>query len=315
VFQWLADLRGGVRPHGGILMSAKYGILKALEFSKLSAPMKRCYKDENALLAGGWWPQAKFDGVFGMAGISADGKSHMMWTRTGEPISSCDHILKALYDQAQAQSGGWDSFVVLGELWHPTLPFPTISGDVRRHRASPHLQFVMNDILPPELVTDRPYRDRYADLMAFATVQQSPVLTMAVAPVPVPAGDVIAAAQAWVLKGGYDGLILRDPSSPYTIEEAKAGQIVKVKPKLTLDLTVTAVHEKPGAKTGRPVFTVTVTYRGVSTDVGAGMPHVREDVPRAGQLIEIECLGITADGALREPVYKGQRFDKYEADK
>ncbi len=291
---------------------AKYNILKALEFDKLSAATKRLYVNVQGLADAGWWAQPKYDGVFGKATVFAAGGGTME-SRTGEPITSCDHILTALFEQAQAQSGGWDDFVVLGELWHETLPFPTISGDVRRHKASPHLLFVMNDMLPLEMESTLPYFIRHENLSDFEKARATDALRLAPAPVPCRKG-VVAMAEALVKQGGYDGLILRDPDAAYTIGDAKQGQIVKVKPKLTLDLLVKRMNRATGAKTGRNVYTIDVEYRGVVTTVGAGMPHSASESPGAGVIVEIECLGITADGALREPVYKGIRFDKLEPD-
>jgi DNA ligase-1 len=126
--------------------------------------------------------------------------------------------------------------------------------------------------------------------------------------------DVMKHAADWVAEGGFDGAILRDPHAGYTIGKVKKGQIVKVKPLLSLDLAVQRVHCSPGEKTGRPVYTVEVQYEGVTSMVGSGMPHDEEQVPLAGSIVEIECLGVTEDGKLREPRFKGIRHDKTQPD-
>jgi ATP-dependent DNA ligase len=290
----------------------KYNILKALEFDKLSAATKKKYKDANAMYDAGWWLQMKYDGVFGKAVIRPNSR-HEMLSRTGEPITSANHILAALAGAADYYAPGWDSFVVLGELWHPALPFPTISGDVRRHRASPHLCFVTNDILTEDMATDAPYVGRFSDLARLVGYAPAEIR---IAPRRYLTRDmsVMQQAQQWVSMGGYDGAILRDPDAPYTIGDAKRGQIVKVKPKLTLDLRVKEWSFKEGEKTGRMVPTLLVEYRGVKSWVGAGIPHAEDVKSLVGGIVEIECLGITTDGKLREPVYKGIRHDKLEPD-
>jgi DNA ligase-1 len=94
----------------------------------------------------------------------------------------------------------------------------------------------------------------------------------------------------------------------------KNGEIIKVKPTLSLDLRVLQVHVAEGIKTGRPVHTIDVWYNGVRTRVGSGIPHSFNDVPQAGQIVEIECMGLTLTGALREPRFKGIRLDKEQPD-
>lgn len=91
---------------------------------------------------------------------------NQMLSRTGEDYTtSCLHILEEIEEAATEQSESWDEFVVLGEVWHPMLAFPTISGQFRK-RAVSELRFVANDILPVGLTTDRPYYKRLNDLKA-----------------------------------------------------------------------------------------------------------------------------------------------------
>jgi ATP-dependent DNA ligase len=49
--------------------------------------------------------------------------------------------------------------------------------------------------------------------------------------------------------------------------------------------------------------------------VGSGVPHnidVSELAP--GAIVEVEAMGLTPDGKLREPRFKGIRYDKAGAD-
>lgn len=292
---------------------AKYGILKAVEHSKTSAKFRKQYPTLGALEVAGWWLQRKYDGCFGMAVIRAAGGSQMLSRTFEDYTASCGHILDELREAADNQSGGWDDFVVLGEVWHPDLSFPTISGKFRK-RATSELGFMANDLLPPELVTTAPYAERFENLQALL-----PYMVGASTGVVETFGsygwaDAEHMARTWVAEGGYDGAILRDPNAPYTIEEAKAGQIVKVKPTLSLDLRVTGHSVEPGAKTGRAVVTLEVDYRGVKSWVGSGVPHDLRITEVHGRIVEVECLGLTEDGKLREPRFKGVRHDKLEPD-
>jgi DNA ligase-1 len=126
--------------------------------------------------------------------------------------------------------------------------------------------------------------------------------------------DAEAVARAWVKLGGYDGAIIRNSNTKYTPGLVKNAEIIKVKPLTSLDLRVDSVMTEPGAKTGRPVYTIEVNYKGVTSKVGSGIPHAYNDVPKIGQIVQIDCLGITADGKLREPRFIGIRHDKEEPD-
>ena len=128
------------------------------------------------------------------------------------------------------------------------------------------------------------------------------------------AGDARDFARLWQSLGGYDGAILRNPGTTYTPGLVKHGEIIKVKPLLSLDLRCVGWNSKPGEKTGRDVYTITVEYKGVLTDVGSGMPHNETDVPRPGDIVQIDALGVTADGKLREPRFIAIRHDKEEPD-
>lgn len=286
-------------------------ILKAVEFSKLSAKFKKQYKDEQALFDAGWWLQPKFDGCY--AEFHIDTRGVPTWranTRTNEPILSCQHII----DNLLARTPPGTQCVYVGELWcdDHAVKFPEISGWVRRHYAAPKLCLKMFDMLPPGLETTELYQSRYFNMherFAYATAEVSAVhnITRNV-------NDPNVAAANLKATGKYDGAILRDPDAGYHVGLVKNGEIVKVKPVISLDITVTKVFTEVGEKTGRPVYSIEVEYKGVRSKVGSGVPHKREDVPEVGQIAEVECMAITADGKLREPRFKGIRFDKEQPD-
>lgn len=294
---------------------AEVRILKAVEFDKLSSATKKRYGSVQGLRDAGWWLQRKYDGCFGMAVISATGQ-HRMLSRTGEDYTkSCQHILDELAACANEQSGGWDTFVVLGEVWSAGMLFKDISGRFRQQReVARELFFACNDLLPEELETTSPYAERFADLENLLAFRPVPGQLFPVDTDRAGTDDPEEAARRLVALGGYDGAILRDPAAPYTIGLARLGEIVKVKPTLELDLLVTERRVSYGEKTGREVYTLTVAYRGVATDVGSGMPHSREELPQIGDIVTIEAMGLTPDCKLREPRFKGIRHDKEEPD-
>lgn len=278
-----------------------YLIMKAVEYDKLPVKFKKAHPFDG-LMAEGYWLQKKYDGCMGI--VVGD----KMLSRTGEDYTrSCGHLVEEVRRHIP-------SFNVIGEVWQPPTEalFPAISGKFRRHSPSPELMFIVNDVVPKVWHTAMPYSHRHAMLMQ-ALAYGDRVLPAAT--YHVWAGPAHYHALEWQGMGGYDGAILRNPRSGYTVGTVKNGEIIKVKPVMALDLMVTDVFVEKGEKTGRDVFSIEVEYCGVRSKVGSGVPHKSADVPGRGQIAEVECLGITADGRLREPRFKGIRFDKLEADK
>lgn len=237
-------------------------------------------------------------------------------SRTDEWVRSVEHIEQALL--ALAGPG----FVFQGEAWIPGTPFPAISGAYRRHLPQPQLQYVVYDWHRKKDFDDgvatTPYRDRLDGLQALfrglAGHPQDTPLRLVESFLPGTYGDPSERAREYVANGGYDGFILRDPHAGWSVGRSKVGELVKVKPTLSLDLRVGAVTVDTGAKTGRNVYTLSVEYRGVISNVGSGVPHQFADVPTPGQIVEVEAMGLTEDGKLREPRFKSIRYDKREPD-
>lgn len=287
-------------------------ILKAVEFDKLSAKLRKQYADEQALLMAGWWAFPKYDGCYGMVVVSG-GEARML-SRTGEDYSaSCGHILSEVKEALEGEDG-----VVIGEVWAQGRTFPEISGAFRRHRQSDWLQFAIHDMLPIGLETTVPFSQRIADAQdcfpdtpGFSTfvIQREHCV------------HIRSLADQLKGEGGYDGAILRDPKAGYTIGTARAGEIVKVKPTQSLDLQVLRVLPGEGKHAGRAGALV-VSYRGVETAVGTGLSdeerhwwwNADESHLHTPKIIEVEFMGFTEDGALREPRYKALRHDKDKPD-
>ena len=123
---------------------------------------------------------------------------------------------------------------------------------------------------------------------------------------------VMQFAEDMVESGTFDGIILRDLDATWKRGAAKDGEVIKVKPILSLDLLVTGhkVEHKPTKLGGY----ITVTYKGVESNVGSGLTQVvlqalTQGVEAAGRIAEVECMGITPGGKLREPRFKSFRYD------
>jgi ATP-dependent DNA ligase len=255
----------------------------------------------------------KFDGCCAVLTYDVLGRYSGAFSATGELAPSMDRI-------GQWIATHWTSprlrgIALIGEAWMPATDFPTISGTFRRKAVQEAMRFVPFDAVTwtpgdehPLLDDPRPYRVRIEALrQGYDPAYVLPLIHQIGT-----TAEAHNAAIGFKALGGFDGAIARDPTAPYTVGRCKF-EVVKFKPVLTLDLLVVGWNIEPGVKTGRPVLTLEVEYQGVRSWVGSGVPHDMQSDPR-GQIVEVECMGVTADGKLREPRFKGVRYDKVETD-
>lgn len=285
-------------------MAYEYNLApKAL--SEQCAAFKKQYPTLDDLPADEYIMMPKYDGC--LAIILPDG----IITRTGESVTS---IPRCSQDADKFMPG----HVLFGEAYKFGTPFKDISGAFRRHKPQPGLLVMVFDAVPFEdwsaRKCDKPYIERYAALRDAGLRTPTPSLIVA------PALDLMAPqgfANEMVRHGGYDGAILRRKDAPWAAGASKNGEAIKVKPVQSLDLRAWAVYPGKGKHANR-AGGITVAYRGVETNVGTGFSdEEREHLTLhgcKGLIAEIEFMELTADGKLREPRFKGWRFDKTEPD-
>lgn len=282
-------------------MSKEYIIQKAVEIAKVKKKLQLTVEEYSAR----YWAFRKYDGC---CAILMDGKT---FSRTGEEYRCLDQVARFL-------QGQHPSYVFIGEAWWPGKDqFNLISGAFRRLQENDELLFMIHDIIPredfdagycPEAFSDRMAEFGHLDGMF---------------------GDRIQLVKGWgaglygnaqdkcnelVDEGGYDGLVLRDPNGIWSVGSGTTGEIIKIKRKLSFDLRVLEVNTVKGEKTGRDVYKLVVEFQGKRLGVGSGLPHDLADVPAVGNIVEVEAMDYSSDGLLREPRYKGIRFDKLTAD-
>lgn len=276
--------------------------------SEQCAAFKKKYHTLDDLPADEYIMMPKYDGC--LAIVVADDKGHVL-TRTGEPLTSIPHVLA----QARKLLPG---YVIFGEAYKFGTPFKDISGAFRRHAPQDDLIVVAFDAVPVADwragKCDESYKARLARLRE--AWHASPVPAIIVAPALYLVAPQVF-ANAMVRHGGCDGAILRRADAPWTVGASKNGEAIKVKPVQSLDLRAWAVFPGKGKHANR-AGGITVSYRGVDTNVGTGFSDAeREHLTThgcKGLIAEIEFLELTADGKLREPRFKGWRYDKTEPD-
>lgn len=262
--------------------------------------------------------QAKRDGCCAILFFDKFGRYGGAQSRTGEQAQSMDGVGLHVQEEWRGLLSTFSEGVaIIGEAWWPGQgEFNKISGEFRRYAVSDRLRLVANDAIPMPSFMDGyctvPYSERVKDLRGFylrptARAEFTPWW-------PAGSADPQERCNELVALGGHDGLILRDPLGHWTVGRGTTGEIIKVKQKLSFDLRVLELNTVTGAKTGRPVYKMVVDFRGQRLGVGSGMPHNIDDCPKVGDIVEIEAMDYSSDGLLREPRYKGVRFDKLAPD-
>lgn len=274
--------------------------------SEQCAAFKKKYPTLDDLPADDYVMMAKYDGC--LAIITPDG----VITRTGEAITS---IPQCLEDAAKLLP----DHVIFGEVYKYGTPFKEISGAFRRHKPQSGLFVMVFDAVPfadwKAGKCDKPYIERYTALKD--AWLRTPTASLIVAPA-LDLGAPQGFANAMVRQGGYDGAIIRRKDAPWTTGASKNGEAIKVKPVKSLDLEVHGWYRGKGKHAGR-AGGITVLYKGVQTDVGTGFSdRERQEIADAGQapcgVAEVEFMELTSDGRLREPRFKGWRYDKEQPD-
>lgn len=296
------------RPHQllwGIAMT--YLCQAPKEYKDQSAKWRKAHPESSLLSLDHYILQPKYDGCC----LIVDTSTREAYSRTGEPVLSVPHIIVELCDMFGP------GFKVYAEAYIHGRKFPEISGLFRKKQRGEEkdwLRAVVWDAVRNGM-EDEQYIARLKFLTGALTRKLWAVPTEVLVPNSLTANERAVAYQA---AGGYDGVILRDPQAGWAPGAAKNGEVIKVKPRTSLDLQVQGWFPGTGrlAKAGL-AGGIIVSYRGVRTEVGTGFDDkTRHDITQGvwHSIAEIEFLGITAEGKLREPSFKGWRFDKERAD-
>lgn len=303
---------------------------KAVDLDKLSSKAKK------ALAANQLWAiSPKYDGCHAIVCFS-NGEYVGTWSRSGERVLSMDTTAKQLLYHYVLPEGNW---AFCGEAWDVGLPFNDISGMFRRHSDQP-LQFVPFDFVPfdginisaggaPKLgvhhSTGLPYQATYGDRLNWLVHAFEAAPSRILHPRPVmwegslDAALAMATQQAQHNKAStishYDGAVLANRTATYVVGEGADGAFIKCKPLMSETVTVTGTKPALGAKTGKYTVALEFQFNGGTQYVATGLTQEECDLyylqPEkiVGKRIEVEAMGLTSSGLLREPRFKGIRTD------
>lgn len=277
--------------------------------------------EQYAWLGENFEAQRKYDGCCAVITLFPEGSCYpkpvIGQSRTGEPLLSADFQLDAIrasFDEQVREHGG---LVIIAEAWWPGKnEFAKISGAFRKKSEQrPNLHFKINDVFTlKEYQAGKTDIHYYARMGRIEHVCPQPSWSFVQRYAPGSYGDPRDLCATVYAQGGYDGVVLVDPYAGWKLDDGKDGEKLKVKNELSFDLRCTEVHTGVGEKTGRPVYSITVDFKGQPLGVGSGIPHDLSQVPKVGDIVEITAMDYSSDGLLREPRYKGVRHDKLEVD-
>lgn len=266
--------------------------------------------------------QLKYDGVSGVVFtgpvdsplVDKTVPIGFMKSRTNEFCYSCDHIV------AECRRIFGPNRVVFGEVYKRGWEQPEISGAFRRQSPQPELEFVVFDMVTQDEffanLSPRIYSERHLEYSQGLRQGDSAVVSGAETRLPQHTTETDVATYA-AHAGGYDGYIRRDPRATWTPGRDKRGVVLKFKPTVTFDLECIGVEEGKGKYKGT-LGALLLRFRDGKVVKASGMSdkHRAEwwAEPPIGSIHEIEAMAVSTKGLLREPRWKGQRFDKLKPD-
>lgn len=289
---------------------ADYLSPSAANYADLSAKVRKTLPPEDQIHLH-YAAMRKYDGVSGIVDTTAG----TMTSRTGEDYSvSCAHIIK------QCQETFGEDTVVYGEVWHPTDAQSKISGDFRRQSSgeASHLLFVIFDLHFP-YCDDPGQAGRYSAMIEYLDGESNPALRPAAYYNPGTYGTGKQLMETYMPGGGYDGIVYYNPNALLITGKDKLGNVIKEKPSLDYDLEVLATMPGQG-KYAKVVGALICRFKGDVFVKVSGMTDKErldwavEPESIVGKIIKVEAMGLSSNGSLREPRYKGVRYDKITPD-
>lgn len=272
--------------------------------------------------------QEKYDGVFCIA-INIDNEIRI-FSRTGKEYYSLNHLKQPL-SYILASSNLVDKYdyqksILLFEAWIPNTSQEIISGYCRdKQNQHPEIIAVAHDYLTLaeyKGIKLTSYSLRYKLLQSSIRFANDFVANpRVILPKMMYACDFNEierfARQVW--ETGGEGVVIKNPLTHYQRGKRNTSMI-KMKRGVSFDLEVTDVIEGTGKYVGMVGKLVCRFKNGTSILVGTGLLDIeREKYWKdksliIGKIVQVNAMQESKNGTLREPSYKGIRYDKECAD-
>jgi DNA ligase-1 len=257
------------------------------------------------------WASEKFDGVFCCALKKPDGTIGI-FSRTGEEYLSMEHLKLRLGNLLKETGAKFALF----EAWIPDTNQSEISGKCRDTKNQHEdLKAMCHSIVYCSSLIE--LSDRNAPTLGF--IRRSLTDSMPyVKHVKVDSLDeAIELANSVWLRGG-EGIVLNEINAPYQPGKRNVSMI-KIKKILSYDLEVIGIDEGTGKYKGM-VGAIRVRYKDGKVVTVSGMTDSQRKAwwknpyEIIGKIVQIDAMTESSKGLLREPRFKGIRYDKEEAD-
>ena len=259
----------------------------------------------------------KLDGVFAFAVCNRSFCT--IFSRTGEEYVSLNHLkepLLALSNEIQCE-------VIIFEAYAEGVPQPTISGwcrDTKKqhleveayiHDAMPLGEFVGVDLAEPYYVRAEYLRLHMTQHPYLHLVEQRHITNE----------KALFSMAESIWAAGGEGVVARPEFAGYY--PGKRNQyMVKLKKGVSFDLKVVGVEEGTGKYKGSTGKLICQDRKGKTIKVGSGLtdeqrktwwsPYGYDEI--VGKVVQVDAMTVSTKGVLREPRFKGIRYDKKEVD-
>lgn len=255
----------------------------------------------------------KLDGVFAFAVCNRF--CCTIFSRTGEEYVSLNHLkepLLALSNELQCE-------VIIFEAYAEGVPQPTISGwcrDTKKQHleveAYIHDAMTLDEFAGNRLAETYYVRAEYLRLH----MTQNPYLHLI--------EQRHVTNELWLNPFGQQVVkVLWHVQSSLVTTPGKRNQyMVKLKKGVSFDLKVVGVEEGTGKYKGSTGKLVCQDRKGKTIKVGSGLtdeqratwwsPYGYDEI--VGKVVQIDAMAVSTKGVLREPRFKGIRYDKKEVD-
>lgn len=234
----------------------------------------------------------KLDGV---RGIVKNGK---MWSRSGKEIKGMDHIVDYLTEKYPMTD--FD-----GEIMIPGKGFDSTSGLIRNTEPVPNAIYNIFD-------TQNKYQtmaERTADLSCLHECNFVKIIEKVLVE-----GELeLTKLHNNLLEQGYEGTVVYDPKSMY--EDKRSYDWMRIVPIKSEDCKVIGFEEGKGRLAGT-LGKIIVDFKGKSCKVGTGFSDLqRNDIwfnqeKYINVIAECEYKELSKNGIMRQPRFKGFRYDK-----
>jgi len=234
-------------------------------------------------------------------GVRARAVAYEMFTRAGHRFIGFDHIENELEKY---------NFEKDGEMMVPGIDFDGASGLIRNHQSVPNAVYWLFDI--PGL--DISKWARY--LFMLRNIQ----VTNCIKIVPhywIKNEAQLMAIYEGVLLAGEEGLVVYTNNHEY--RDARSWDWTRLVPKKAADCQVIGFEEGKGRLAGS-LGKIIVDFKGIAVKVGTGFTDAQRkniwfnQIHNMGKIAECEYKEETKNGSMRQPRFKGFRYDKTEVE-